>query len=327
MAGLSDLVPGASIAVEAAKNIEGLNQMQAAKQAQSRLQAAAPELAKMAASGDIQGAFARLIELDPSIAKDPLAEMFKVNPQFRGQQERAGVEAQLSAQSAFGANPRQLLDAQLAFNARENALERQKALQQPKLTPGEEQYDKEAAKDFVDFDKAGGYTGIKKQLEQLNFAKQKLSTSDGVSGGLLGTIGFAKPIRDILFPSSGAVQDSIQDTVFKTLRATLGSQFTEKEGARLIENTFNPRQPEKENLRRLNLLIKEIDGVARAKADQIQHFKQYGTLKDYTPPSVDDFIQKVTGTSSKQKKYSSKEVEAAKARIRAKRQLMGPPQR
>lgn len=43
------------------------------------------------------------------------------------------------------------------------------------------------------------------------------------------------------------------------LRATLGSQFTEKEGERIFRQTFDPYASEKSNVERMNMELAKLE--------------------------------------------------------------------
>src|SRR3989304_5825840 len=83
MADLSALLPGAQAAVQANSALQQLNRgnqetrMLNMQETQAQdLQSAAPEIAKLAQSGDFMGAYAKLVAIKPDIAATPLGQAF-----------------------------------------------------------------------------------------------------------------------------------------------------------------------------------------------------------------------------------------------------------
>ena len=72
--------------------------------------------------------------------------------------------------------------------------------------------------------------------------------------GMLSLIGADDPIRAFFNPEGQDQLDNVRGVVFQGLRATLGSQFTEKEGLRLVEATYNTKLSSRANARRLRRL-------------------------------------------------------------------------
>ena len=82
-------------------------------------------------------------------------------------------------------------------------------------------------------------------------------------------------------PESVGVEDDIRSIIFQSLRETLGAQFTEREGDRLVAASFNPLLSEEINAVRLKRLRTETARSAQAKLDMIDYFDKNRTLKDY----------------------------------------------
>jgi len=153
------------------------------------------------------------------------------------------------------------------------------------LSPGEEQADKEAAKVLGEWDRGARYR-----------AEGNIETIDEVTTGLrAGTINTASAI-DIFVPQSFGMSDyvrslanpesqkalrKIEYVVFQTLRDTLGAQFTEQEGRRLISATYDPRLPEKDNIELLDNATKALRRTVAAKNAQSQYFSENGTLRGF----------------------------------------------
>lgn len=160
------------------------------------------------------------------------------------------------------------------------------------LTPAEEAVDKAFAKDFNDLIAQGGAADVQKSLGQLKEARQILSSVDTASGPMVGLL--PKFARDIVMPEGTNAQDLIEEVVQRNLRLVLGAQFTEKEGQRLIERAFNPRQEEQVNITRLDRLMGQIESALDAKLAAAEYYQQNGTLKGFdgaTQFTIEDFSE------------------------------------
>jgi len=78
--------------------------------------------------------------------------------------------------------------------------------------------------------------------------------------GILEVVGQDDTIRAFFNPDGQDQLDNIRGVVFQGLRATLGAQFTEREGLRLVAATYNTKLSPRQNarrLRRLSQLLKD----------------------------------------------------------------------
>lgn len=162
---------------------------------------------------------------------------------------------------------------------RANTQLKERELAKPALTAGQEEVDKKFANEYSEFNLAGGYSGIQKNLDQLNLAKQRLESGTNISGPLVGLQ--PDSVRKITNPESASVQRDIEDAIQSTLRATLGPQFTEKEGTRILRNAFDPMLSESENARRVEGIVKSLDRIAKSKQNAADYYEAHGTLKGY----------------------------------------------
>lgn len=164
----------------------------------------------------------------------------------------------------------------------------------PALTHAQKKVDEAFAKDYNDLIAQGGLADIEKQTKQLDSVVEYLEDPDtfAATGGVVGLV--PKFLRDVLpgLEAGAAAQDSVEEVVQRNLRLVLGAQFTEKEGARLIERAYNPRQSEKENARRVRRLTQQIKMAARAKMKAAAYYEEHGTLQGFkgkTNFTIDDF--------------------------------------
>lgn len=161
------------------------------------------------------------------------------------------------------------------------------------LTPGQIAADRAFAKDFVTFETGGG-----KQAAETSLGK--LSTSISALDALTKQTPakkFAKRVVSAVTPESGRglvtpglveLQEDLRSNVLGSLRATLGPQFTEKEGERILSQTFNPTLDPSVNLKRAKRLETELGQAKKAKEAANAYFKRTGTLAGFSgfPPSI-----------------------------------------
>tara|TARA_R100001594_G_scaffold150480_1_gene211859 strand:- start:1380 stop:2834 length:1455 start_codon:yes stop_codon:yes gene_type:complete len=103
--------------------------------------------------------------------------------------------------------------------------------------------------------------------------------SQEVTGAVEGGTPFA--LKVFTNPESIGVEDDIRSIIYQSLRATLGAQFTEKEGERLVAATFNKYLSEEVNIKRLERLREETVRGLDTKVDMYNHLKENGTLKNW----------------------------------------------
>ena len=123
--------------------------------------------------------------------------------------------------------------------------------------------------EVVDWNLSGGYT---KQLENLSKIDDVIGTlkEQNVTGKFTGLV--PRVIRAFINPDSVAIEDDIRSIIFQSLRETLGAQFTQKEGERLVEASFNILLSEETNIKRLERLKSTILKMAEAKEQAAKYF-------------------------------------------------------
>ena len=78
-------------------------------------------------------------------------------------------------------------------------------------------------------------------------------------------------------PQAYNAQQNMQSAITDTLRPTLGAQFTEKEGERIMNLTFDPGISVEENKRRARELKKVIDNKIRFSDALYKHLSEKGS--------------------------------------------------
>lgn len=153
-----------------------------------------------------------------------------------------------------------------------------------KLTEGQKALDKQFAKEHATYSLGGGYASVKKNLSQLENVVDQLEKDPTLTGGVLEKVlpaGVADYQRTLFDEEAQDVKDIVEQVIQQSLRQTLGAQFTEKEAARLIERSYNPRLSADKNIARLKETIKEIDQMAKEKESAGKYFEENGTLQGY----------------------------------------------
>jgi hypothetical protein len=80
------------------------------------------------------------------------------------------------------------------------------------------------------------------------------------------------------------------------MKATLGAQFTEKEGANVIKRAYNPALPESENIKKIMAVQKELREIARAKKMAVDYYEANNfSLEGYKGPRPEQLASRLTG--------------------------------
>lgn len=186
------------------------------------------------------------------------------------------------------------------------------------LTEGEKALDKKFADEMTEFN----LPDINKGLDQLTEASDALSKSDTLTGPIVSLM--PKFISDRLNPKAAEVREAVEEVVQRNLRLVLGSQFTEKEGERLISRAYNPALDESENKKRVERLIKSIRDAAQEKINMRTYFSRNGTLKgyDYIPVTLESIERNAFSqdgmTSNLKPADIQSEIERKKQMLRAR---------
>mgnify|MGYP003110120510 FL=1 len=128
---------------------------------------------------------------------------------------------------------------------------------------------------------SGGFAQVKENVDKLDDVINILKNNDDITGAVVGNM--PAGLRVFLNPESVGVQDDINSIVFQSLRATLGAQFTENEGRKLVEASFNIRLSEEVNIKRLERLKEKLLNMAQAKQSAADYFiANDGNMEGYT---------------------------------------------
>ena len=129
-----------------------------------------------------------------------------------------------------------------------------------------------------------------RNIDQIEEAISRIKAPGQLTGTLWQFL--PKSVREVVDRESVDVQEIIEQVVQQDLRQTLGAQFTEREGTRLIERAYNPRLPERLNLQRLQRLASQMKEAAANQKAAIQYYDENGTLAGFDKKlykTADDF--------------------------------------
>lgn len=136
------------------------------------------------------------------------------------------------------------------------------------MSPEEKKYRTDVASFVADWETSG------RQIASGNMKKLDAAIKQMESGGIAtGALQGAIPTR--FRPKTKALQQEIASIVYQTLRATLGAQFTEKEGERLLAIAFDDELPEKENLKKVKTAKAELEERIKAAEGKVRQFRSW----------------------------------------------------
>ncbi len=128
----------------------------------------------------------------------------------------------------------------------------------PKASEGQKSIDRSFAKDYNEWE-TKGREQVNKNFNLLQDAVNKLESKKGNLDATSGR--FVGMLPDVLrTEESKAIRDNVHKAVQATLRATLGSQFTEREGERIMNSSYNENLSPEENIKKIKSTMAELSG-------------------------------------------------------------------
>lgn len=144
---------------------------------------------------------------------------------------------------------------------------------------GETAVDRMFAKKYVDF-VTEEYPALQQNIATMEDIVGDLNAKKGLTGPKVGWT--PQSLRSTMYPEAASIQDRYEKIVGESLKRVLGGQFTEAEAKRLFERSFDPKQSQEENARRIKSVQKELQQAAEAKAAAARYYEQNGfSLKGY----------------------------------------------
>lgn len=160
------------------------------------------------------------------------------------------------------------------------------------LTPAQKKVDQTFAKDYADYYATGGRAKLESNLRKVEEAAKALESGEAKSGILIGMVPEWDATRGFI-PDSVANRQKALLAVQASLKQTLGGQFTEREAKQLFDRTYDMSLPEKENIRKLKDLVREIRTMADAKERAGKYYEKTGTLAGFeaTAPMSNPYLK------------------------------------
>lgn len=151
-------------------------------------------------------------------------------------------------------------------------------------TPFQEAVDKKFADRYLDW-KTSGAADASQQVAQISSVLSKLEQGQPLTGPMVGAIQ-SVGLGSILTPDAQDAKDRVESVVQRSLRETLGAQFTAAEGDRLIARSYNPSLRPEQNAARLRALYATLSAADKAKRAMIEYVEANGTLAGYSGPRI-----------------------------------------
>jgi hypothetical protein len=167
-------------------------------------------------------------------------------------------------------------------------------------SPGQKALDTAFGKKAAEEALTGNSANDRQSQQILEGVAKDLESGKVVTGGLAGTL-LPQKVQKVAAKGLTDARERVQRVIFPQLRQTMGAQFTEGEGNRVLDTTFNSAQPPEVNaqrIRRLQQVIQEQNAVKQAArlyfdthGGSLAGFPQINQLNT----SADDIINKVNG--------------------------------
>lgn len=150
-----------------------------------------------------------------------------------------------------------------------------------KSSPGQMALDRTFAKEYDEWT-SKDRSIADKNISQLEGTLKTLD--DGGGGGLIPTSGrIIGRLPDVVKPEASIrMREDVRSAVMNTLRATLGPQFTEREGEQIFNLAYNEKLSPAENVHKLGPIIKQLKEMRDSKEAKSAYFEEHGSsLKGY----------------------------------------------
>jgi hypothetical protein len=168
-----------------------------------------------------------------------------------------------------------IYEGQIKIMEEHNKAMDRKAMLGLKGSEGQQAVDKDYAKDYNDWT-SNGKPSLDKNLQSLEEARDALKTDPSLTGGMTGVMG-DRFTADRVLKQRQKVQSAVQNS----LKATLGAQFTEKEGERILKNAYNEAASADTNTESLNKTIAQLRASAANNDQKSKYYEQHGSLRGF----------------------------------------------
>ena len=145
----------------------------------------------------------------------------------------------------------------------------------------QKKFAEEAGKGAFEWDQ-GGRQGAKENIDKFQSVLTDLEDGNLDTRTLVDfSPVFGDAARSMFNETGQEGLDTIRGVIFQGLRDTLGAQFTEKEGERLVKASYNPQQSEELNIARLKPALGRMRATFEAKEALTQHIINGGSVSNY----------------------------------------------
>jgi NACalpha-BTF3-like transcription factor len=298
---LKKVVPGkvAALGMDKFFTPETLEMLQSSDEVQKKVLGLQLQLDQQVRSGEITGAEAyqraqSVLSNPEELAMLDTDQIFEAQ-KFSASEEGKGFRAQMVAEAAM-AKQRDTQESTAKVTLARNTANR-----------------------YDDYLAGGGKSGMESSLRLLEDAAKSLETGQVTTGGITTKIpGFrSDAVQSEINPKLLEARTQAQAALNTVLRATLGAQFTEKEGERLLNQVWDDKLAPAVNARKIRAKIRELrenlknSEKAFVKAglmtEEAAQEKKKTTFKDISPAAQKVAIE----LYMKQKNVSEKEARKA----------------
>lgn len=170
--------------------------------------------------------------------------------------------------------------------AKNNAETNKKGQLSAGKSEGEKALDKDFAKEYVEYS-GPGHATIDKNLARLEDAKKALKNDRSLTGGVRGLL--PDFVRNVTNEKAITTRDDVRAAAQGALKATLGAQFTEKEGERIMNQAYNEKLSPEANIKKIQAAIDEISKSKAVRDAQSKYFEKKGTLAGWNSGDAGNF--------------------------------------
>ena len=173
----------------------------------------------------------------------------------------------------------------------------------------------------------GGNADFAGQMIKLDNAINMLeSGDDNISGNIYGAA--PRFAQRMAFKEGTIVQDSVEEVIARSLRETLGAQFTANEGMLLLARGYDPYATEQENARRVRALRSVMEATAKRKQAMADHYQTYGSLEKYKykPVTFEELRDALPPPSKRRAKEMDERIAAMKEQSKTPEGMLLNPQ-
>lgn len=145
---------------------------------------------------------------------------------------------------------------------------------------GFEDANKEFQKQYVAW-RSGSAADFFDKIKQLQKAVRVLRSGRQITGPLFNQL--PPLVKTLVSPQSTDVRADVEKVVQGALRETLGAQFTQVEGDRLLARIFDPSLPEAFVAENVEAELNKIAALAKSREAMARYYEENSTLKGYRP--------------------------------------------